>query len=151
MIVVFVCAVCGNENDTGNPVCRFCGASQESEVDAKRSYLHKTVNLEHGRPFAAEAIKKLLTEIQVAGIEQVRVLTIIHGYGSSGKGGVIKSECRKSLDHLWSARKIQGYIPGEDFSIRTGPVKALLQRFPELTNNRNLSRRNPGVTLVILQ
>lgn len=149
--MVVVCAVCGNEMDSDNQTCRFCGAGQEPEAEEKRGFLHKTVNLEHGRPFVAEAIKKLLAEIQAARIERVRVLTIIHGYGSSGKGGVIRSECRKSLDYLWSTGEIKGYIPGEEFSIRTGPVKALLRRFPELANNRSLSRRTPGVTVVILQ
>jgi len=88
---------------------------------------------------------------QRARIERVRVLTVIHGYGSSGKGGVIRSECRKNLDYLCSTGGIKEYIPGEDFSARSGPVKTLLRRFPELANNKNLDRHNPGVTLVIIQ
>jgi hypothetical protein len=149
-IAVVVCAVCGNEKDSG-PTCRFCGARQKPEAEEKSNFIHKTINLEHGRPFVAEAIKKLLCEIQAARIEQVRVLTVIHGYGSSGKGGAIRDECRKSLDYLLSTGEIKGYIPGEDFSSRAGLVKALLRQFPELTNNRNLDRRNPGVTLVIMK
>jgi hypothetical protein len=148
---VVVCAVCGNERESGDPICRFCGARQESASQKKSGILHKTVNLEYGRPFVATAIKKLLMEIQVARIEQVSVLTIIHGYGSSGKGGAIKSECRKNLDYLYSGGEIKGFIHGEDFSSRSGPVKAVLRRFPELVNNRNLDKRNPGVTLVIMQ
>jgi len=150
-IVVVVCAVCGNKNDSKGLVCRFCGARQDSKAEGKNGPLHKTINLEHGRPFVAEAIKKLLTEIEVARIERVRVLTIIHGYGSSGKGGAIRRECRKSLDYLWTTGEIKEYIRGEDFSGKKGPGKALFRRFPELSNNKNLDRQNPGVTMVIMR
>jgi DNA-nicking Smr family endonuclease len=130
--------------------CKFCGAKQELGGFDK-GVIHKTINLEHGRPMRETAIRRLLKEIQTAKTEQVRVLTIIHGYGSTGKGGVIRSESRKTLDYLCSTGEIKEYIPGEDFSGRSGPVKALLRRFPELVNNKNLDRRNPGVTLVIMQ
>ena len=145
-----ICTVCGNEGETGSLVCGFCGARQEPGDEEKGGFLHKTVNLEQGRPFAATAIRKLLSEIQTAKIERVRVMTLIHGYGSSGKGGVIRSECRKNLDYLCSTGEVREYIPGEDFSSRSGAVKTLLRRFPELAKNRNLERCNPGVTLVIL-
>ena len=150
-ISVFICAVCGNEGEAWCSICRFCGAKRESDGEEKGSVFHKTVNLEQGRPFTETAIKRLLNEIQTARIERVRVLTVIHGYGSSGKGGVIRSECRKNLDYLCSTGGIKEYIPGEDFSGRSGPVKTLLRRFPELANNKNLDRHNPGVTLVIIQ
>jgi hypothetical protein len=150
-ISVVICAVCGNEGEAESGICRFCGTKREQEVQEKGGVFHKTINLEQGRPFRETAMKRLLNEIEVARVEQVRVLTVIHGYGSSGKGGVIRRECRKNLDYLCSTGKIKEYIPGEDFSGRSGPVKALLRRFPELTNNKNLDRRNPGVTLVIMQ
>jgi hypothetical protein len=146
---VGVCDVCGNAMDA--PACRFCGARKEADARGKHGPLYKTVNLEHGRPFVAEAMEKLLHEIMAARLERVRVLSVIHGYGSSGKGGAIKSECRANLDYLWSTGKIKGFIPGEDFSGKNGPGKALLQRFPELAKNKNLTRKNPGVTLVIME
>lgn len=150
-IMVGICAVCGNEGEAGTLVCKFCGARQEPDCQEKGGFLHKTVNLEHGRPFAETAIRKLLSEIQAAKFERVRVLTLIHGYGASGKGGVIRSECRKNLDYLCSIGEVKEYIPGEEFSSRSGAVKTLLRRFPELANNKNLDRHNPGVTLVILR
>lgn len=125
-----VCAVCGNEREAGDPICRFCGARQESVGEEKGGVFHKTVNLENGRPFVVTAIQKLLREIRVARIERVKVLTIIHGYGSSGKGGAIRSECRKNLDYLCSTGEIKGFIPGEDFSSRSGTCE---KRAPEVS------------------
>ena len=148
--MVSICDVCGNEGEASSQVCRFCGAKREPGGKEKGGIFHKTVNLEHGRPFSETAIRKLMREIQGAKIERVRVLTLIHGYGSSGKGGVIRSECRKNLDYLCSTGEIKEYIPGEDFSGRSGQVKALLRRYPELAKNKNLDRHNPGITLVIM-
>ncbi len=146
-----ICIVCGNELEVGTNACRFCGAEQRPDDARGKGIFHKTVNLERGRPLVAAAMKKLDGEIQAAKIEQVKILTVIHGYGSSGTGGAIKNECRKCLDYFCSVGEIKDYIPGEEFSGRSGRVKALLKRFPRLAFNRNLDRRNPGVTLVVMQ
>ena len=146
-----ICSVCGNEKETESQTCRYCGAELDSNGCHRSSIFHKTINLEHGRPYADAAILKLLKEIQSAKVEKVRFLTIIHGYGSSGKGGTIREECRKSLDYLWSVKAIKGYISGEDFSGASGPVKNLLRQFPALAGNKNLNRGNQGITLVHIQ
>jgi hypothetical protein len=147
--IVVICTVCGNE--AGDGTCRFCGSKQEPDSRREPDVFHKSINLELGRPFVENAIKKLLGEIQAARIERVSILTVIHGYGSSGIGGAIRHECRKILDYLCGTGMIKGYIPGEKFSSKSGSVKALLQQFPQLTRNRNLNRQNPGVTLVVLK
>ena len=145
-----VCSVCGNERGTGGRVCRYCGAELETE-GAGGGVFHKIINLEHGRPFVEAAIRRLLSEIESARLERVRFLTVIHGYGSSGKGGVIRDECRKTLDYLCTTKAIKGYISGENFSGAAGPVKNLLRRFPALAHNKNLGRGNQGITLVFIQ
>ncbi len=133
--------------------CPFCGSEQDIVKDHKSvaaSRLHKTVNLELGKPFVEAAINRLLNEVEQAKQENVSILTIIHGYGSTGKGGVIRVECRKSLDYLLTSSKIQDYIPGEDFNKKSGAIKLLLRRFPGLQQNKNLNRRNQGITIVVL-
>ena len=42
---------------------------------------------------------------------------LIHGYGSSGKGGKIRLEVRAYLERQKARGKIRDYIPGERFSI----------------------------------
>jgi hypothetical protein len=146
---VGICAVCGNE--LVERTCRFCGTEQEQNSESRPDIFHKSINLEHGRPYVESAMKKLLGEIQGAKIERVRILTIIHGYGSSGIGGAIRKECRKCLDHLCGIGVIKGYVPGEEFSSKTGAGKALLRQYPQLARNKNLNKRNPGITLVVMK
>lgn len=147
------CDICGNEIAVLKKRCPFCGSEQEI-IKGDRSVvigrLHKTVNLELGKPFVEAAINRLLNEIEQAKQENISILTIIHGYGSTGKGGAIRVECRKNLDYLLTSSKIQGYIPGEEFNKKSGPIKLLLRRFPGLLQNKSLNKRNQGITIVVL-
>jgi hypothetical protein len=78
------------------------------------------------------------------------VLTLIHGYGSSGKGGVIRFECRKNLEFMRSRGRISDFIPGEAFNRKSGSIKTLLRRFPQMSSDKNLNRGNKGITLVVI-
>lgn len=147
-----LCQICGNELSGDSPVCIFCGSSQKEAASEKmnKPFTHRTVNIEEGLPFVEQAMKHLDVALQDARLQHITVLTVIHGYGSSGKGGAIRQECRKILAYLRSRGEIEKYIAGEDFYRKNGPTKDLLNRFPQLKNNSNLNRRNQGVTLVIL-
>lgn len=145
------CHVCGNERNANAGQCPFCGdTEQEPESRELSTFIHKIVNLEAGRPVVDVALHRLTEVIDDAIRNNVAVVTLIHGYGSSGKGGVIRSECRKTLDHMKHTRLIKDYIAGEDFHKRSGQVKSVLQRFPRLGSDANLNRNNRGITLVIL-
>ncbi|HKJ66165.1 MAG TPA: Smr/MutS family protein [Desulfopila sp.] len=111
---------------------------------------HRTVNIEIGRPTVEEALVKLTVELERARSEKLAAMTVIHGYGASGKGGAIRAECRKLLDHYLANRVIRSYIPGENFSKKAGTTKALLRRLPQLASSGNLGKRNRGITVVEL-
>ena len=49
----------------------------------------REVNLELGRPTADEALRRLEAELEAARHMNTPLLKLIHGYGSSGKGGRI--------------------------------------------------------------
>ncbi len=118
--------------------------------DAETFVLHRKINLERGRPTVETALKRLDLEIGRARNEKVRVLSLIHGYGSSGKGGRIRLECRKILAYMVQQKKLNGFINGEDFNKRSGVGKALLRRFPELEQICGSEFNNPGVTIALL-
>jgi len=94
-------------------------------------------------------MRRLALEIDIARNERISVLVLIHGYGSSGEGGVIREECRKILDQLRSTKAIRDYIPG-DGGAKSGPMRSLLRRYPLLRRDRELMSPNPGLTIVIL-
>ena len=145
-----LCYVCGNEIERGSSICRFCGSEQEDKALAESSVRQKTVNLERGRPPAETALRRLLIEVETARREGVKLLTLIHGYGSTGKGGVIRDECRKALDYMRLKKEISDYIPGEECSSKAGPAKSLIRRYPQLARDRNFRIKNPGITIVLL-
>ncbi len=146
-----VCDVCGNESEMASLLCPFCGSAVElTEIPKQRAFVHKTVNLEAGRPLADVAVHRMTDIIEDSVRNNVHILTLIHGYGSSGKGGVIRLECRKMLDFMKCKGIIGDYIAGEDFNKRSGSVKSLLQRYPQLALDKHLNKGNRGITLVIL-
>jgi hypothetical protein len=150
MEALLCCEVCGNERqDPAAGRCPFCGAAVEPRLGG-RGPRHKVVNLERGLPLVEEALVRLERELDLARMERCRVLTLIHGYGSSGRGGAIRHEVRAQLEYLKSRGRINDLLAGEEFSSRTGPGRQLLRRFPFLRDHADLNRANPGITLVVL-
>lgn len=146
-----VCQVCGNDISVSSMNCEFCGSKQDKEhLKQIREFVKKTINLEQGHPVLEIALQKLDDGIEDAAKNNIQVLTLIHGYGSSGKGGRIRLECRKNLDFMKSRGRIRDYIAGEDFSRKFGPAKVLLQRYPQLSTDGNFNKGNRGVTLVVM-
>ncbi|WP_457574944.1 Smr/MutS family protein [Desulfolithobacter sp.] len=145
-----VCEVCGNELDGYGSHCPYCGAACISLSPGAQAVVHRIVNLERGRPPAREALARMERELEAARLQGIRVLTLIHGYGSSGQGGVIREEVRQRLRYLKIRGAINDLLEGEEFSRRTGPGSQLLRRFPALGRHRDLGRSNPGITLVVL-
>ena len=147
-----LCHICGNDIRRGVKTCTFCGSDQteNNQKPVVRKFTHRTVNLEAGMPLVEPALQQLQSAVHEARILDIQVLTIIHGYGSSGRGGVIRKECRKVLEYMKSRGELSDVITGEEFCRRNGPVRNLLKRYPELENNSNLNRGNKGITIVIL-
>lgn len=145
-----LCDVCGNEVEDGITTCPFCQSKLPKKPPREtRIFSQKTVNIEQGRPVVEMALKRLHAALLDGRTVKLTMLTLIHGYGSSGKGGAIRTECRKTLDYLCSKGEIAMYIPGEQYSSRNGLVKGLLQRYPEMKNDKNLNKNNQGITVVL--
>ncbi len=145
------CEVCGNEIPVSMLTCKYCGTKQQFASNfSQKSSPHRVINLEIGKPMVEDALAKFDKEINRARLDKVSVVTIIHGYGSSGRGGSIRTECRKALEFLESKNQIRGFIAGEEFSKKQRHTRSLLRRIPELATDCNLNRNNRGVTIVEL-
>lgn len=111
----------------------------------------REVNLEQGMPTADAALRRLTYEINHSRVTGVAVLKIIHGYGSSGTGGKIRVETRKYLERLKARGEIQGFIPGERFSIFDAETLSAFRRCGQLRKDRDLERYNNGVTFILIK
>lgn len=110
----------------------------------------RVVNLERGLPSLEEARRKLLDELQEAARSGVRLLKVVHGYGSTGSEGVLCAGIRKSLRLRVKEGRARTIVPGELFSSDKNETRELLKRNPSLRGDRDLNRANPGITIVEL-
>lgn len=110
----------------------------------------RIINLEDGHPTVEQATKRLLLELQLARSQKVKVLKIIHGFGSSGKGGKIRPATRSRLAALQQKKQIRFFIAGEQFSIFDADTRKVLDACPHLRKDNDLERHNNGITFVVL-
>ena len=96
-----------------------------------------------------QALERLESELATSRGLGCKVLTLIHGYGSSGTGGAIKAAVQRQLHFFEHQGRIKNVIPGERFEGRSGRGRQLLRQYPFLAEHRDLNRANPGITLVI--
>ncbi len=111
----------------------------------------RTYNVEAGLPVLDEARRLVIEEIKRAKREGVKVLKVIHGYGSSGKGGSLCVGLRKSFRLRKKEGVIKDFVAGEDFSIFNEKVLALLEAVPEMRADLDLNAANEGVTILWLR
>ena len=93
----------------------------------------KTVNLEQNLPLASEASVRLSQEIRLAKCSRCRALKVIHGYGSSGKGGALKTACQK----LCTERQ------------RSDAGRKAIEICPQLKTDVDFGRQNDGITIIL--
>ena len=109
----------------------------------------RELNLELGRPTADEALRRLEAELVSAKHLKTPVVKLIHGYGSSGKGGRIRTACRKQLAAWKEEGRIADFIPGERFTIFDDATRRAFAACPALREDRDLERENRGITLLV--
>ena len=106
----------------------------------------RELNLELGRPTADEALRRLEAELEAARHMNTPLLKLIHGYGSSGRGGRLRTACR-----TWLRQQELCFLPGEEFTIFNEEARRWLDVCPRLRQDRDLDAENRGVTFVLLK
>ena len=110
----------------------------------------KELNLEQGMPTVDAAMGWLEAELAAARNMGRPALKLIHGYGSSGRGGKIRTACRKYLREQAAAGRVRLVIAGEEFSIFSEETRRSFALCGELRQDGDLDRENRGVTFVLL-
>jgi hypothetical protein len=75
------------------------------------------INVEEGLPTLEEARARLKVELDMCRNRDIQAAKIIHGYGSSGVGGVLRLGIRKSLISRRKEGQIKAVIFGEKWDI----------------------------------
>lgn len=111
--------------------------------------VYRTFNVKADAPTVELALANIEIEIQRCRSEGVKVLKVIHGYGSSGVGGEIKKALSRWLMFKKKQHFIVDYIKGEEWptSVRAAKYK---KEFPEVLGDMELYFINPGLTVIIL-
>ncbi|MFQ9472228.1 MAG: hypothetical protein ACLR0P_02995 [Oscillospiraceae bacterium] len=97
----------------------------------------REVDLERGMPTMRAALQQLSFELRRGRSLGCAAVKLIHGYGSSGKGGRIRVEARACLARMKERGELRDVIPGEEFTIFEPRTLAAFQRCPDL-------REGPG-------
>jgi len=108
------------------------------------------INLETGMPLVRQALAHLDRELAAGREHRHAILKLIHGYGSTGRGGDIRIAVQKRLRELQDQGAIRQCIFGEDWSMSDTNTWILLKAHPALKNDPDLGKRNQGITIVVL-
>jgi len=111
---------------------------------------YKEVNIKIDLPTAAEAIRRIEANIRNGKALGAAAVKIVHGYGSTGKGGKIRREARRYLEEMRARGVILDYITGEQFSIFDEQTRRAFGRCADLRQDRDLEQHNNGMTIIIL-
>lgn len=110
----------------------------------------KEVNVKEDMPTADLAVRRVTYAIRNGKSLGAAAVKIIHGYGSTGKGGRIRTETRRYLADQKRRGLIRDYLPGEDFSIFSAATRDAFLLCDDLRRDRDLDRSNNGITIVVL-
>ena len=106
------------------------------------------LNIKEGMPLVDEAMRYMQSSLARFKKEKHGVVLIVHGYGSTGKGGAICKKARQWLKAQEKSGSFKKVIFGEDFNIFNFDALDLKAKCPSLEQLFKVC--NNGVTVVEL-
>jgi hypothetical protein len=116
---------------------------------SRKPALIKVVNLEEGMPTVAQARLRMEHELHEARRTGYHAVKLVHGYGSSGVGGSLRTELQKDLRRAALSGIVRAFVPGEEWRVSNEATWELLKRFPEWKQDSDLGRNNHGISIVV--
>ncbi len=101
-------------------------------------------------PTVHQARLRLEHELATARKQGYTAVKLIHGYGSSGAGGVLRTELQKDLRKAEREGAVHAAIAGEEWRISEEKCWDLLKQYPEWKQDSDLGRNNRGISIVVL-
>ena len=110
----------------------------------------ETANIEKFMPTVYQAEILVRNNIETNRRKGIKVFKIIHGYGSTGKGGALRTGIRSWLDQVKKAKIIADYIPGENWSAFDETTRRVLDLDDSFRKDSDLGQMNSGVTIIVI-
>ncbi len=120
------------------------------DLPARKKTGMPVINLEEGMPTVEEALAELRINLQFMRVQHVKMVKLIHGYGSTGKGGRIRIGVRKELAALKNKRMIRDFVIGEDFGPFNEACREAVAQDQTVRKDIDYGRSNHGITVVML-
>ena len=111
---------------------------------------YKILNLKENSPTVEQALAIMEIEINSCKAEGVKVIKIIHGYGSHGVGGIICYNVRKKLLQLKKQKVIKDFMLGQEWDMSNAKCIEILTDLKDCFGDEDLGHSNPGITIVVL-
>ena len=108
----------------------------------------KEINLERGSPTVEIAVRNMVNELLTAKRAGFRAVVLIHGYGSSGTGGVIKPAVKAKLRDRSLSGIIRDFAGGEEWLNRK---REFVEACAQLEDFSAYIDGNRGLTVVLLK
>ena len=145
-----LCNTCGNEIGNAQSICPYCRAEQGKTKSKPKLEKIVTINLEKGMPLADEARSKLEEHIKKYSRSGIKVIKVIHGWGSSGTGGRIRDLVINRLRTKKQNGSIKHFYNCENAANSIDEYQTLLSLYPEFSEQFKKDRKNKGVSFIVL-
>lgn len=143
------CDTCGEAIAPQSTLCPFCETPQSPDSSAPAGGPPvRNIDIEAGLPTVEEALRRLEAQLARARADGVAVVRVIHGWGSTGGGGRIRTAARAWLRRQHDARRIRVLLLGDHYTHTTPECRDFLLRHPALRTTERSDRENPGITFV---
>ena len=110
----------------------------------------EVANIEKYMPTVYQAEILVKNNIETYRRQGVKAFKIIHGYGSTGKGGALRTGIRHYLEQLKGARIIADYVPGEEWSAFNKTTRKVLDMDNSFRKDSDLGQMNSGITVIVI-
>lgn len=112
---------------------------------------YKVLNIKQDSPTVELALANLEIEIEICKKGGVKLLKVIHGYGSHGTGGAICSAVRKRAKKLKRQGKICDFVLGSEWDLGNSKCINVLKYVKDHCDDEDLNSQNPGITYFLIQ
>lgn len=110
----------------------------------------EVANIEKYMPTVYQAEILVKNNLEMYRHKGEKAFKIIHGYGSTGKGGALRTGIRRYLDQLKKAKIIADYVAGENWTAFDETTRKVLDLDDSFRKDKDLGQMNAGITVIVI-